>query len=259
MTEKELIVKLQELRQITPRKEWVFLTKKDILGSSAQIFPEEPEEKIAAGREGFQPKVSWLEFFPRIFSQYKLSFASLLLVGVLVMVFGFSQNAVPGDLLFAFKKVAEKAQTVFLPSEEQLKTRLELANKRLEELTKIAEQNQIKKLSSAIEECQASMSQVASKAGAIRKPEEARKIVPEIKKLESNLQNLKTYGVEISNPQNTESIYKPVVDILLKDLESRTLAEEQRKLLRQAQEIYATGNYPETLNILMQIQPAVNG
>jgi chaperonin cofactor prefoldin len=239
MTEKELITKIQELRQIKPRKEWVFLTKKEILG----------EESIE------RTKVSWLEVFPRMFFQHKVAFASLVLIVVVITTFGLSQNAVPGDLLFAFKKATETAQTAFISQDEQLKNRLELVNKRLEELTKIAEQNQVKKLSSAIEECQASMSQVVNKASTVRKPEEARKIVPEIKKMEGNLQNLKTYGVEINDAENTENIYKPVVDVLIKDLETRTLTEEQQKLLTEAKETYEVGNYPDTLSILMQIQP----
>jgi chaperonin cofactor prefoldin len=239
MTEKELILKIQGLRDIKPKKAWVFLTKREILG-------EEPVETT---------RISWLEVFPRMFFQHKLAFASLALIVVVVCAFGFSQNAVPGDILFSLKKVTEKAQTAFVPSEGQLKNRLELVNKRLEELTKIAEQNQVKKLSSAIEECQASMSQVVNKASNVRKPEEARKIVPEIKKMEGNLQNLKTYGVEISNAENTENIYKPVVDVLIKDLENRTLTEDQQKLLTEAKETYEAGDYPNTLSVLMKIQP----
>lgn len=242
MTEKELILKIQGLREIKPKKEWVFLTKREILG-------EEPVERT---------KVSWLEVFPRFFFQYKLAFASLALIVIVVMTFGFSQNAVPGDLLFAFKKATETAQTAFISKDEQLKNRLELANKRLEELTKIAKQNQVKKLSFAIEECQASMSQVVSKVGNVRKPEEARKIVPEIKKMEGNIQNLKTYGVEISDADNTENIYKPVVDVLIKDLETRTLTQDQQKLLTEAKETQEAGDYPNTLSILMKIQPSTN-
>lgn len=238
MTEKELIVKIQELRQITPKKEWVFLTKREILG--------EPET---------QPKVSWLEVFSRFFFQYKLALASLVLIVVAVLTFGFSQNAVPGDFLFALKKATERAQTAFLSQDEQLKNRLELANKRLEELNKIAEQNQAKKLAPAIEEYQASVSQVAKLAAGIKKAEEARKLVPEIKKLEGNLQNLKTYGVEIGD---TENIYKPIFEVWIKDLESRTLTEEQQKFLTEAKESYEAGDYPNTLYILMQIQPATN-
>lgn len=241
MTEKELILKIQGLREIKPREEWVFLTKREILSES-----------------DIKPKVSWLEVFPRFFFQYKLAFASLALVVIAVVTFGFSQNAVPGDLLFAFKKATETAQTAFISKDAQLKNRLELANKRLEELNQIAEQNQAKKLAPAIEEYQASISKAAKVASNITKPEEVRKLVPEIKKLEGNLQNLKSYGVEVSNTEKTENIYKPVVEILLKDLENRTLTEEQQKLLIQAQETYETGNYPDTLSILMQIQPTVN-
>jgi TolA-binding protein len=241
MTEKELIGKIQGLREIKPKKEWVFLTKREILG--------EPEIKT---------KASWLEVFPRFFWQYKIAFASLALIIVVVMVFGFSQNAVPGDLLFAFKKATETAQTAFISQDAQLKNRLEVANRRLEELTKIAEQNQTKKLASAIEEYQASVTQVTKITSNLKEPKEARNVAPEIKKLEGNIQNLKSYGVEIGDNKNTENIYKPVVDVLIKDLENRTLTEAQQKLLTEAKETYQAGNYPDTLSILMQIQPAVN-
>jgi len=241
MTEKELISKIQGLREINPRKEWVFLAKKEILG----------EEEV-------QQKVSWLEVFPRFFAQYKLAFASLALIIAVMVTFGFSQNSVPGDLLFAFKKATETAQTAFISQDAQLKNRLELVNKRLEELTKIAEQNQTKKLASAIEEYQASITQVTKITSNLKEPKEARNVAPEIKKLEGNIQNLKSYGVEIGDDKNTENIYKPVVDVLLKDLENRTLTEAQQKLLTQAKENYQAGNYPDTLSILMQIQPAVN-
>ena len=81
---------------------------------------------------------------------------------------------------------------------------------------------------------------------------------PKIKKLEGNLQNLKSFGVEIGDTENTENIYKPIVEVLIKDLETRTLIEEQQKILTEAKETYAAGNYPDTLTILMQIQPVVN-
>ncbi|TSC53743.1 MAG: hypothetical protein LiPW31_313 [Microgenomates group bacterium LiPW_31] len=38
MNEKELISKIQELRQIKPRKDWVVLTKTQILGEQREQF-----------------------------------------------------------------------------------------------------------------------------------------------------------------------------------------------------------------------------
>lgn len=45
MTEKELIAKLQELKQVKPRTEWVVLSKKNIL-DSAQVTPLNPVRSI---------------------------------------------------------------------------------------------------------------------------------------------------------------------------------------------------------------------
>jgi soluble cytochrome b562 len=240
MTEKELIGKIQELRQIQPRKDWVLLAKKDILG-------EEPVERT---------KVSWLEVFPRMFFQYKLAFATLALIMVLSTTFSFAQNALPGDLLFSLKKITEKTGAIFVSREEQPKAQLELANERLEELTKIAETNQVRKLAPAIEEYQASISQAAKATSQITKPQEVKKIAPEIKKMEEGIQNLRSYGVEIDDSEK-EDLYKPIVEVLLKDLEDKTLTEDQKTILAEAKESYNLGDYSNALLILMEIQSGI--
>ena len=242
MTEKELIGKIQELRQIQPRKDWVLSARKEILGEPTQISPS--AKNVA----------DWLEVFPRMFFQYKLAFATLALIMVLSTTFSFAQNALPGDLLFSLKKITEKAGAVFVSREEQPKAQLELANARLEELTKIAETNQVRKLAPAIEEYQASISQAAKATSQITKPQEVKKIAPEIKKMEEGIQNLRSYGVEIDESEK-EDLYKPIVEVLLKDLEDKTLTENQEIILAEAKDSYNLGDYSNALLILMEIQP----
>jgi len=222
MDEKTLIGKIRGLRQIKPRKEWVFLTKREILGSERLSFVE-------------------------IFSQYKFAFTSLALILILISTFVFAQRSLPGDLLHPLKKITERGQAVFVSETDQPKIQLELANKRLEELTKIAEENQVKKLAPAIEEYQTSLSQAAKKIAQIKEPKEVRKIIPEIKKLEGNIQNLKTYGVEIDETEERENLYKPMVEVLIKDLEKSTLTENQIKLFEETKKLYNEGNSSEAL------------
>lgn len=230
MTEKQLIGKIRILRQIKPRKEWVFLTKREILG----------EEK------------SWLEVFPRIFFQYKPIFASLILLFVLISSFVFAQNSLPGDFLYSLKRITERGQAVFVSEDEKPKVQLELANKRLEELTKIAEENKIKKLAPAIEEYQQTFSQATKITRQIKEPKQVRKIVPEIAKLEKNLENLKSYGIEVGEDGKAEDLYKPIVESLIKDLENRTLTENQIKLLEEAKELYKEGNFALALEKVLE-------
>jgi hypothetical protein len=75
MSEKELIGKLRELRQIKPNRDWVVLTKSQILGSEVN-----------------QHRV--------LINFFRLAYAGLFLVLILVGLFGISQRALPGEPLY---------------------------------------------------------------------------------------------------------------------------------------------------------------
>ena len=142
MNEKELIKKIKGLQEIKPRKEWVVLTKGQILGQKP------------AGRLGFQNS-SYFRVFPR----YRLVLAPVLAIFFLIGIFGLSQNSLPGDLLYSVKKVTEKGQAAFVSDADKSEYQLGQTNKRLEDLNKIAEQNQVKKIAPAIDEFQKTLSQ----------------------------------------------------------------------------------------------------
>ncbi|MBZ9572256.1 hypothetical protein KJA15_02925 [Patescibacteria group bacterium] len=232
MTEKELIGKIRKLRQIRPRKDWVVLTKKEILG-------EQPSY-----RELFSVFLRWG-------AQYKPALATLVVLGVLIGTFVFAKNSLPGDFIFPLKKIAEKTRAIFVSREEKPRVQLEFANKRLEELIRITETNQIKKLAPAIEEYQANVSEAAKNLAKIREPEEARKIVPEIKKLEGNIQNLKSHGIVIGEDREPEDLYEPIAELLIKDLENQTLTDEQLKLFEEAKEDSEVGDFGQALEKIL--------
>lgn len=237
MDEKELISKIKELRQIKPSKEWVLLTKTRILGEEPTL-----KERIT----------SILEVFPGLFFQYKRAFAALIFVGILISSFVFAQNSLPGDFLYPLKKITEKSRAIFVSQEAKPKVQLELANKRLEELTQIAEQNQVKKLAPAIEEYQQVFSEATKATSQIKEAKQIRKILPKIAELEKNIENLKSYGVEIGEAENTEELYKPMAESLIKDLEGRTLTENQQKILEEAKVLYEKGDYSTALTKVLE-------
>jgi len=65
MTEKELISKIKGFSSIKPDQEWVFLTKREILGQEDKVY----RERVSGISDIF-------EVFPRFFFQYKLALAS---------------------------------------------------------------------------------------------------------------------------------------------------------------------------------------
>ena len=226
MMEKELIGKLRKLRQIQPNRDWVSLTKTQILG-------QEPR----------------FTFFP----YFKPAFAGLVTVFILLSVFGygFVKNSLPGDLLYVIKKVAHEGQAIFVSESEKPAFQLKLANQRLEDLTKAPAKN----LAPTISEFQANISEAAKTLSKIdattSNPAVIKKIVEETKKLEENKEKVESLGVVIGGTEELEEAlipyYKVEAERRIKDLENRSLTEGQQKLLEEAKEEFEAGNYDQAL------------
>lgn len=240
MTEKQLISKIRELRQIKPRKDWVILTK-------SRILEEEVSAESARGL---------LSFFPLF--RYKLAFAPIISVLVIIGLFGFAQNTVPGDFLFSVKKMAETAQVTFSSAIEKPKTHLKLANKRLEDLSRIAESNQVRSLDPAIKEFQANIAQATQDLAEINVNVTSsdsmvlKEIVAESQKLAENKEKVEAVlGTVIGDTTELTNIItlleKQTASYLLADLAERTLSEENQALLAEAKEDFAEGNYTQAL------------
>ncbi len=250
MAEKDLIKKIKELGQIKPRKDWVVFAKKEILGEQ----PTYGERASAI-----------LEIFPRvIFSvgngQRKLAYATLTIAVVLVGVFGFAQHTVPGDLLFSLKKITEKSQTVFVSEQAQLNHDFEIVNKRMDDLIKADENNQVKKIASAVKEVQESISQVAKNLDRIEGTEEAIEAIVEIRKIEKKQEKIKEVlaaGIESDEEgvNSVQELYKTPASVLIRDLENvkEGLYVEQAELLEEAKADFENGNYSDALEKVLQI------
>lgn len=225
MTEKELIGKIRELRQIKPSQDWVSLTKSQILGKDIN-----------------QHRV--------LVNLFRPAYAGLIVVFVLLGLFGFAQKSLPGDLLYPIKKITEKSQAIFVSEEERPKLNLELVNKRLEELSKIAEKNEVKKLAPAISEFQANVSEAAKSLTKTKKLN-VEKIVAQTKKLEENKKKVEALGVVIGETEELDNALAQLVESQIKDLEGRTLTERQQSLLVEAKEDFEDGNYNQALEKIL--------
>ena len=225
--EKDLISQLKELKQIKPREEWVILAKNRILG-------EEPKSS---------PVLGW-----------KLAFAPVISVFIIIGLFGFARNTVPGDFLFSVKKITESVQVGFSSVADKPAVSLKIANKRLEELGKIAEANDVRSLSPAIDEFRANVAE-ATKQLADLDVNMTSEIFREAKKLEANKQKIESVlGAIIGETDELEStliqLEKRTADYLISDLENKTLSEDDQKLLAEAKELFNVENYSGSLEKL---------
>lgn len=242
MTEKDLIAKIKELRQIKPRQNWVILTKQKILS-------EEPEFVRGWASVGFKEILAGMKF---IFS-HKLAFATLTAIFVLIGTFGFAQNSVPGDLLYAVKKITEQTQRTFIPEKE---FNIKIVNNRLDDLIKIAQNNSFKNLAPAINEFQASVSEVARKIAkdeTKNNPDEIKKIVKDVKNIEKRTIEVKSFGIQIDENIEWDGMLVELIKLQVQDLEKRTLLPEQIESLKEIKADIEAGKYSEALEKILEI------
>lgn len=230
MTDKELVRKIKELRQIEPRKDWVLLTKKSILGEKKQGF-------------SLIPRVNPVFAIPGAY------FALLLAAGLL---FSASQHTVPGDLLYSVQKLEEKAQLGFSTEAEKPRLYLEIANKRLEELNKIAEENRVNNIAPAVKEFQMSLSE-AAKALDTTDPGITKEIVEETQKLRENKEKVESFGVVIGNTDELDMALALLVEREIEYLGERTLTEGQQELLGQIKAYFEEEDYDLALEKILQL------
>lgn len=223
LTEKQLIGRVRGLGQIKPRKDWVLSTKREILG--------------------IEPGFNFLPYF-------KPAFAGLIAVFILFGMYGSVKNSLPGDSLYAVKKIAHKTQAVFISEAEKPAFQMELANDRLEDLTRVS----VKNLAPTISEFQANISAAVENLAKIdattSDPVVTQKIVEQTKKIKENEEKVRVLGMVIEG-EETENFDKAVTKYLIKDLENRTLTEEKKIILKQAKELFEEEKYLEALELLL--------
>lgn len=227
MTEKELIHKIKQLNYIKPRKDWVLLTKKEILGE--------------------EPAFNFFSYFNPALAGFALVFF------VVFGAFISSRKSLPGDFLYNFKKAVEKSQAVFISDENKPAFQLRLANQRLETLGTAPARN----LAPTLDEFRANISEAAKNLtkieGSTSSPMAIRQIVEETKKLEENKQKAESLGVVIGDEKTSElnDALKKITQNLINDLDQKTLSEDRIKVLVQMKDLFSQGNYSDALELYL--------
>ncbi len=237
MEDKDIIKKIQQLRQVKPRKDWVVLTKQRIL----------EEEKFSVFI------LNELILGLRLIFQHKLAFATFALVLIILGTFGFAQNSVPGNILFSVKKMSERGRGAF--ASDKLGRNFDITNKRLEELTQIAEENDVSNLAPAINEYQVSVSETAESIGKEIKenPQATKGIVGEIKSLAQKTGEIRSLGVEIPENREMNEALVQMLKTQVEDLENRSLMEEDIVVLEEIKKAIEEGRLDQALEKLVNI------
>jgi len=226
MTERQLIDKIQQLKKIEPNSDWVLLAKN-------RIIKEET---------GFP--------FQFIFG-HKLATSALVALFALVGVFGFTLTSVPGDSLFILKKVAENGSGLFVAKIDQPRHNLELSRKRLDDLAKIAEENNIRHLASAINEYEESISKTAESLISIEDSGIMEQLTDDIREIEEGEAMIKSLGIEVGQNDELNNALAVIIEREIEVLRNKERTEEEEEILNNITFEYEQGNYSRALEILL--------
>ena len=236
MEDKALISQLKGLKQIEPSNAWVVSVRKQIVGE--------------------QEKTSFLNVFPVLFSAKKLAYASLTLILFVLGTLGFAQYTVPGDFLFPVKKITE-SQASLLSGVNQTRNNLDIASRRLDDLTSVVRDNKTANLASAMQEMKDSIGEAVRSLSVEIKdnPGSLRQVAMQVKQIEDKKKDLETLGVVMQN--NEMMGLNNVLIILLQgeiaSLDNASLNEDQQKELQEIKELYFNADYSEALEKVLMI------
>ncbi|MBU4466727.1 DUF5667 domain-containing protein [Candidatus Parcubacteria bacterium] len=237
MNDRNLTKKLQLLKQIQPEKDWVSLNKRQLLGFEISEVKTSSADQI-------------LEIF-KIGFNYKLVLVPLTIILAFGGTIGLSQASLPGDFLYPVRKLVDKTGYLFVAKENQPKLGLEVANKRLEELTVIAQNNQSKNLAPAINEFKQSTIEAAGKLKIVNtvdgSPKLTKEIVKETEKLRDNKEKIEALGIVVGNTEELTQALSQLVEREINDLNDRSLTDDQKQVLEQAKQNFEAGNYAKAL------------
>jgi len=245
MEDTKLINKLKELQQVKPNKDWVILVKSQIL---ADAKPVKNESIFGV-----------LKFLPSLIYQRKLAYAFATLMFIMVGMFGFAQYTMPGDMLFSVKKMTEQGQTAFVSKENQLKNDLEIASRRLDDLTQVVKDNKTQNIAPAIKEFQASISGATKNLIDTIEQKDSqsiKEIALQIKKMEDSKKQLQTYGVDLEDTQESKDLNSALASLVQREIdaiEKTTLTDEQLEKIQTVKDLYAEGKYIDALEQILMI------
>ncbi len=229
MAEKELLAKISLLKDIKPRQDWVISTRTRILGG--------------VGHTELSPSFAWqIGQLILFFKKPAFAVAAFIILFSGGMFVKLVQQSLPGDALYTLKIAVERTQF----------SNIELAQKRLDDLKKVAQENNVAKLPSAIQEFRTSSSKVSQDFAKLveNQPEKALQVGKEIVQLQKDKAQIeKALGAKIDDQSSSEleNATKILLENEFSDLDSRTLTQGQLILLNDAKNAFVKGDYETAL------------
>ena len=241
--DQKIINQIRNLRDIKPDADWVILAKARVMG-----------------QVNIEQKLSFIGLLKNFTLQYRMALSGLVLIGLASGAFVASQNALPGEPLYALKKGTEKGWAIFVGASKSPEANLQLAAKRLEEISLISQKNLVKNLPVAFKEYNSAKTTAKKEMAAkvLENPNQAGNIVKQASAAMKNIDSREKqiYGAlgldenATSTDNGIESDYdKTIAGSLINYFKKDAiLSDQQNNDLKKVKELYDSGNYKEAID-----------
>mgnify|MGYP005624057977 CR=1 FL=1 len=201
MQDKDLIQKIQLLRQIKPDSDWANWLKANILQRKPQnILGNRPRVKLAI-----------FSFIPK----YQKVLIPSLLAFFFVFSFVFAQTTLPGNVLYPLKTLTQNAKIYLASESTKPVVRLEVAKTRMEDLSKV--QNHQKEISAITQNVRKDLEIVPQEIKKINKKQIALNVSKNIQERSKDLK-------ELANKISLEEKEKQELNKTVENTQSQVLA-----------------------------------
>jgi len=197
--------------------------------------------------------VGIMDILSSVFFQRKLAYAFAVVLFLIVGVFGFAQYTMPGDLLFPVKKIAEQSQAA-LTGQTALRQDVATLSNRINDLAQVAKEGRKDNIPSAISEINANVKDLAKnlKDNPLKDQQTTKYIADSLKTLAD------VPGTDLSENSDMEILYQDVAQSELAYLQDRTLTDDQKKILADAEDLYNQGKYNEAFQEIYDVYQQIN-
>lgn len=231
MTEQELISRIQSLKQIKPRQEWVFLAKNNIFSNSS-------------GNKAIE-RASYISTFGNMFNinfTRKIAYSmAVLLIVMTVGTFFVIKGILPNNSGIGKSSTASLVAIKDNVEEFKAKSRSlsELAQNNPESITLAAKEVEdvAKELTIAIQ----------------NEPQLAKEVALEI----NNNKTFLYIGRSENLKETSDVLYKTIVEQMIKDLGKTTLTESQKDSLDKVKSLYEEDKYSSALESILLLNSTI--
>lgn len=248
MEDKDLIFQIQKLKDVKPAETWEGSLRTHLLKRTAE-----------AGESRFASILSIMAAGFRAMERPAVVLPVLSLLVGSGIAWHQSRNSLPGDALYTLKSATERVQLSLSGEDGRVLYSLSLAQRRLEDLKRAAEENRVKNLSPAIFAFEESMGEASEEVARLSREEPSKALqagrgLVELQNGKSQVEEMLGTRIGGEGSGELDELMSALAARELESLADRTLTEDQQEMYERAKTAFEEARYADALELIWELQ-----